>query len=195
MKIDQVIINYILEYPRLYKDIDYRHSREKVLEDLFFMNGNAMDWKDGVLQYNYLEENAPEIEYTQLPENYFNIPIFSKEKNEDDFTHRLRLKLDKPHTPSEICSKQIIELYPLCRHAAIVNIPDDIKLDWLEAALEICETGIEILHNPYKHAHFHYIKDWIRKRDYSAIKGYIENQLKYLYQAKKRIFYIKNQRK
>lgn len=193
MNIDQVIINSIIEYPNLYKDIDYKHSREKVLEHLFFTSGNGMDWKNGTLQYHYYKESKPNNNNKQIPKNYFENPIFSEEKDEATITRIFRLKRNKMYTPHEICDKLILELYPLSKYSALLNIPEDIKSDWLDAVLEVCNLGIDIYRDPYKHAHFHYIVEWVKKREFIKVREYVKNQLNYLRQAKERIFYIEKQ--
>jgi hypothetical protein len=46
MKIKDFISKSIQEYPLLYKDVDYEKSKLKVLDQLFFVSGNGMEWAD-----------------------------------------------------------------------------------------------------------------------------------------------------
>lgn len=177
MKVEQFIINHILEYPLLYKDIDFKHSRDKVLDQLFFTNGNGLEWVNGELLYD--DEAKNNIERT-LPENYFSIPLMSTEDEESSWIREYRIKEGKEYKPREICSKEALTIYPICEYAAIVNIPDDIKLDWLLAAEDACFMAADYFSDPYKHCRDMYISDWMKQREYTKIKKHLQEQIHYI---------------
>ena len=67
--LELTIINAIMQHPILYKDINFDYSKEKVLDHLFFVNGNGYEWVNGELVDDYAN-----IIYEVIPENYFNTP-------------------------------------------------------------------------------------------------------------------------
>jgi len=185
MNAQKTIAYLILNYPRLYKDINFKYSKEKALNHLFFTNGNGFDWIDGEL---FIEDkNVSEI----IPEEYFNTPIMSTEQDEPDFARRWRLEEGKVYKPHEIKSTNALILYPICKYAQIMNLPNNIKKDWLEAAEEAITLGLDYWNNPYKQFRDVYIKEWSLKREYAKIDNYIKEQLNYLKQAQKRIEELK----
>ena len=177
MQVEQFIINHIFEYPLLYKDIDFKHSREKVLDQLFFTNGNGLDWIEGELRYCYENKNNT---IHILPENYFFTPLMSTEDDELPWIKEYRIKEGKEYKPREICSKEALTIYPICDYAAIANIPEDIKLDWLLAAEDACFIAADYFTDPYKHCNDIYIKEWIKERQYTKIKKHLEKQIHYI---------------
>ena len=188
MDVEQFIIKHILEYPSLYKDINFEYSRNKVLDQLFFTNGNALDWVNGELVYSVDEE--VEVNYV-LPDNYFSTPIMSTEEDESDWAKKWRLEDSKDYKPHEICSKEAQTIYPICDYAAIVNIPNDIKPDWLVAAQDACFLAVDYFKDPYKHCRDSYIKQWIENREYDKIKKHLEKQMHYVNVAMLKLAHIK----
>lgn len=177
MNVEQFIINQIFEYPLLYKDKDFTRSREKVLDQLFFTNGNGLEWIDGELQYE--EDTKNNVEHI-LPENYFSTPLLSTEDDETSWIKEFRLKENKEFKPREICSKEALTIYPICKYAAIVTIPENIKLDWLLAAEDACYMAADYFSDPYKHCRDMYISDWMKQREYSKIKEHLQEQIHYI---------------
>lgn len=177
MQVEQFIIKCILEYPLLYKDVSFENSRHKVLDQLFFTNGNGLEWINGELQYPESEEVAST--YT-IPIDYFSKPVMSTEEDETSWIKKYRLEEGKKFKPHEICSKDALTIYPICKYAAIVNIPEDIKFDWLLAAEDACFLAADYFTNPYKHCRDTYIKEWMKLREYSKIKKHLEEQVHYI---------------
>jgi len=188
MNVEQTIIHSILDHPQLYKDTNYKYSKEKVLNHLFFTNGNGYEWENGELVC--LTEDIEGID-KKIPEDYFNIPIMSEEKDETKFMRDWRIEDGEPFTPYEIKSNTAEHLYPICEYAKIMNLPSNIKKDWLTLAEEVVTMGFEYWHNPYKHANDTYIREWVQKRRYESINKYTVEQLGYLTGAKKRIKQLK----
>jgi hypothetical protein len=185
MNVENTIKASILAYPRLYKDINYEYSRQKVLDHLFIVNGNGYEWENGELVIGDPDIN---IETTStIPDNYFDTPIFSEEKDAPSWLIEWNKAEKKKFKPIEICSKKALTFYPICEYAKIMNLPDDIKKDWLQAAEETVELAEDYWRNPYKHALDIYIKEWIEQRKYDDIAKYIQSQLNYYEKAKKRI--------
>lgn len=177
MLVEQFIIKNILEYPILYKDINFENSRHKVLDQLFFTNGNGLEWINGELRYPEIEEIA--ATYT-IPIDYFSKPVMSKEEDETSWIKEYWLEKGKAFKPREICSKNALTIYPICKYAAIANIPEDIKLDWLLAAEDACFLAADYFTNPYKHCRDVYIKEWMELREYSKIKKHLKEQIQYI---------------
>ena len=185
--LELVIINAILNHPSLYKDIDYEHSRQKVLSHLFFTNGNGYEWVNGALVCELDKYKVG----TELPESYFETPVMSTEANEPKYFKELRLAEGKEYEPYELCSKQAIQIYPICQYAKMMNIPDDIKDDWLEGAIEATIFARDYWDSPYKYCLDTYVRDWMHSRDYEKIKEYKKEQIGYLNKAFDRLVSIK----
>jgi len=186
MNAKQTIINSIIEYPLLYKDIDFKHSKEKVLDHLFFVNGNGYDWIDGELVGD--SQNSTILTFT---DNYFETPIWSKEEDEESFLKDFRLEEGRDFTPREIYSKHPLSLYPLCTYAKILNLPKDIKPDWLACAEEAYYLGKNYYDDPYKHCTQFYIKDWLKERNYKAVDRFVKDQRNLLQKAHLKIQALK----
>lgn len=189
MNVEQRITRSILRYPLLYKDVDFEHSRNKVLNHLFFTNGNGMAWIDGEIGYEDVEEAKENV---IIPEDYFITPIWSREEDEPDFMNEWRKKDGKAYRPHEICSKHSVTMYPLCKYALILHIPDDVRPDWLEAARDAVVMGLDYFSDPYKHGRDTYVREWMQSRQYDKIKEYLKTQIAYLSVASSRIHYLHN---
>jgi hypothetical protein len=176
MNLEQTIVSSILNYPLLYKDINYKYSKEKVLVHLFFVNGNGYEWIQGEL----IAENSTKQEHEKIPDNYFKIPVMSSEKDESTFTKKWRLEEGKPYVAYEIKSSHALSVYPLCDYAKLLNLPEDIKADWLVGAKEALLIGLKYWNDPYKHLEDTYIRDYARTRKLSKIIKYVKEQLDYL---------------
>lgn len=187
MNVKQTIINMILQYPLLYKDTTFEHSRDKVLDHLFFTNGNGFDWVNGELICNGLKTDTLEI-----PDGYFSTPLLSTEADESDMAKRFRKEFNKPFVPREICSKEAMSIYPICQYAAIANLPADIKPDWFDAAYEACYMAMDYFTDPYKHCRDVYIREWVVSRDYDKIKEHLEKQIHFISVAIMELSKIKN---
>ncbi len=188
MKVYQEIVNSIMEYPSLYKDINYQYSKEKVLNQLFFTNGNGYKWVNGELI------SDTEERYQDFPKDYFNIPIMTTIKEELDFEKEMRLKFhkNKEFKSSEICCQGASTIYPICEYAKIMNLPNNIKKDWLKAATEAVKIAIDYYNDPYKHCADYYIKDYMDDREYTKIAKYLQSQRQYLLKAEWKINVLRN---
>ena len=78
MKVNDYISKHIQEYPSLYKDVDYEKSKLKVLNQVFFVIGNGIEFAD-----------------TEVPEQggYAIEPKYKRDKKSDEW---IRIK-DKPY--------------------------------------------------------------------------------------------------
>lgn len=177
MNINQTIIRSILKHPILYKDINFELSRDKVLNHLFFTNGNGFDWHEGELVDIF---EGDKQEPLQIPENYFSTPIMSTEENESGLFKRFRQKENKAYKPHEVCAKGALTIYPICKYAAIMNLPKDLKPDWLDAAENACYLALDYFTDPYKHCCDHYIKQWMVRREYEKIKAFLKEQIHFI---------------
>ena len=164
--LELTIINSILRYPLLYKDINFVYSKENVLDHLFFVNGNGYEWVDGELI-----TDEP-LMHDCIPDNYFDTKIMDK----DGY---------------EILNTIPLNIYPICEYAKILSLPDDIKPDWLAGAEEALKLAQDYYNDPYKHCNGSYISSWIDKRNFAAIPKYIDGQKKFLDIAEKRINILK----
>lgn len=191
MDVKQLIINSIFSYPTLYKDVDFEKSRDKVLNHLFFTNGNGFEWVNGGLEcFEVLNTICT------LPENYFNTVIMSNEADEDPFDKELRNEFNpnSKFKPYELCAKESLTIYPICKYAKIVNIPEDIQLDWLLAAEDACYLAMDYFTDPYKHCRDMYIQEWMKQRKYDKIKNYLKEQLAFVSSGIVELSKIKNGR-
>ena len=135
-------------WPRLFID------EKDVLEHFFFTNGNGLDWKDGELTDNMT--NAQRLKQKK-ESDAFRLSIGSKvcdsikEIHEDELQYRkdcidLYAKMSNINNhsccwfylPDFSIGKRI---YPICQYACVMNLPDDIKLDWLAAAKKAVELA------------------------------------------------------
>jgi len=186
IKLKQSITNSIIEYPSLYKDINYDYSRQKVLNQLFFTNGNGLEWENGELidPFEIVTDHV-------IPKDYFSSTITSEEKDERCALKDLRKRLNLKFTETEECNKYPTTIYPICDLCTAMNLPNDIKPDWLDGAQEAVDLAVDYFKDPYKHCEDHYIQKWIDKRNYIAIKKYVKKQLGYLTEIQKRITELK----
>ena len=185
----QLVIDSILDYPSLYKDINYKLSRQKILNHLFFVNGNGFTWQKGVLCYDTGSESIPSLTTRKFPEDYFEKTIWSKEEDEPEW---IKKHIKPPYKPHEICSKHALIIYPICKYAKICNIPENIQNDFLEGALSAIEIAFEFFNDPHKYMVGAYCKEWSKERQYDKIKEYITKQKHFLSEAKTKLLTIKS---
>lgn len=187
----QLIIDLILDYPLLYKDINYKYSRQKVLNHLFFVNGNGFMWLHGVLCPTTSGEQLPRLTNREIPKDYFEKPIWSKEEDDPPFFRKLRLEERIPYKSREVCSKHAITIYPICKYAKICNIPDDIRIDFHAGALEAISFALDFFEDPHKYMLSDYCRDWAEERKYDKIVKYVKEQKHFLYKAIEKLSHIK----
>lgn len=150
MTIKDTIKSMIITCPRIFptKLSTYNH--------LFLTNGNGYRWKNGELISEDDEENCSiedglealfndELQYSLL-KGYLNsttdsedIINYFKRRNKENFElakviiNYEKIINEKLYLPNKE------ELYPLCKYAKILNIPDDIKDDWKDAIKEFLD--------------------------------------------------------
>ena len=139
----------LLEYPTLYQD------RAQCLNQLFCVNGNGYEWIKGQLVDEYQDHRYKRDKEVDIAlQEGFDILIDSIVYNNSDTSlsipqyvqrsllekyrqQRALANLDKIIQPG---FHQFIqagyEFYPLCEYAKIMNLPTDIKQDWLDGAKE-----------------------------------------------------------
>ena len=150
MTIKDTIKSIIIMFPRLYS------TKLSVYNHLFLTNGNGYRWENGELISEDDKENCSiedgleslfndELQYRFL-ENYLKVTTDSEDIiNYFKRRNKEKLELAKVILNYEnIISEKLYitneeELYPLCKYAKILNIPDDIKDDWKDAIKEFLD--------------------------------------------------------
>lgn len=150
MTIKDTIKSMIIMCPRLFP------TKLSVYNHLFLTNGNGYRWENGELISENDEENCSiedglealfndELQYDFL-ESYLNVTT----DEEDIINYFKRRNKEKLELTKVIVNYEKIineklyltdkeELYPLCKYAKILNIPDDIKDDWKDAIKEFLD--------------------------------------------------------
>jgi hypothetical protein len=131
----QRTLNYSLEaYPSLHI------NEEEVLHFLFFVNGNGNHWINGELvekSYYAMRKTVKKRRIEHIKEyGTSDISIIQEKEIENRKKHKeindkINVLLGKPIDENKDNRRK---LYPICRYANIVNIPRNIKPDWLKAA-------------------------------------------------------------
>lgn len=150
MTFKDTIKSMIIMHPRLFP------TKLSVYNHLFLTNGNGYRWENGELISSYYKENYSiedglealfnnEFQY-HLLESYLNITAdtediinYFKRNNKEKLT-LINVILNFENIMNEklyITNKE--ELYPLCKSAKILNIPNDIKEDWKDAIKEFLD--------------------------------------------------------
>lgn len=150
MTYKDTIINCMKNYPTLYP------NRLNVDNHLFAVIGNGYEWKGGqIVEDVYSSERNEDDEYENLSKaeysslftandyemyverfNNYNPNvnrIFHKMidgKSEEEINDLITSKLNEPY---KMDSRLKWHVYPLCDYSKIVNIPDNIQDDWLDA--------------------------------------------------------------
>lgn len=157
-------------YPSLF------YTETDVLHHLFFVNGNGREWRDGQLVDRVMNIRSARkyirdrLEYyiqrvkENMSKTYWgerNLEHFKKEldvlqngtpQEQREFYYQEHIKILKTIEEFTLhADGQLIKgLYPLCEHAMIVNIPYDVKPDWLEAAIRaLREIDVHLVHKCY----------------------------------------------
>ena len=181
--LELTIINAIMKHPLLYKDTNFEYSKQKVLNQLFFVNGNGYEWVDGQLT------DGEELVYNSIPKDSFNTTMVEEPKD-DDFMRGIYKELNINSNKIKLESYGALTIYPICEYAKILHLPDDIEPDWLFGAIEALLLAENYFDNPYQHCLDTYISDWMEDRNYKAIQKYLKEQKKFLRVAEKRIKYL-----
>jgi hypothetical protein len=133
MNVQDTLKSSLLTYPSIFP------NKWSVYHHMFAVNGNGCEWINGELVDSSLDyvgtvKDAIELLYKKEVEsiNILNTPLnFIFERLKEGTM--LALDLENRMVDFTQTNK---ELYPLCKYAKILNIPDDIQPDWLEAAKE-----------------------------------------------------------
>lgn len=152
MTVKETLISDLMKYPSIHK------NKWDVFHQWFIVNGNGMEWKNGELVDIY--DNKPvTIEESIIKHVDFYITESLSEILDEDKDKRVleiilngkidRLKKDIINSfkweerMNDFTSDRIEDIYPLCEYSKILNIPDDVKPDWKEAAIEMLSWLIE----------------------------------------------------
>lgn len=150
MTVKDTIKSMIIIFPRLCS------TKLSVYNHLFLTNGNGYEWIGGELVSKNDKENCSiedglealfndELQYDFL-EDYLEVTADS----EDIINYFKRRNKEKLELVKVIVNHEKIineklhiineeELYPLCKYAKILSIPDDIKDDWKDAIKEFLD--------------------------------------------------------
>ncbi len=143
--VEETVRNSLLDYPTLFS------NRTEIFHHLFCVIGNGYEWNDGELVNGYRMDDGLVEEYEREPCSVKDEEEQMKEYNEQyskdlyEFLEpALRIQIRKDNAKFEFHKDNIDLLvkivgnidwiYPMCEYSRLMNIPDDVKDDWLEAA-------------------------------------------------------------
>ena len=167
MTIKDTIKSMIITYPRIFP------TKLSIYNHLFLTNGNGYEWIDGELVSkddieDFTIENGLDILFNdefqyELLSNYLEITSdkediinYFKRRNKEKFELAKVIVNYEKIINEKLYLTDEEELYPLCKYAKILNIPDNIKDDWKDAIKEFVyfimtseENKIIIYRNQY----------------------------------------------
>ncbi len=151
--LDRYVAEAIRNYPTLFK------NRTDVLQHLFFVNGNGLEWVDGMLIDRYdnaakdrardLRDEAAELaECAEPHEEDGIIPEAHRRYYEQQIArirtgvrkHNLLVQFTIDHADMLALmpwDRELHSIYPICEYAKMCNVPDDVKPDWLAGIREM----------------------------------------------------------
>lgn len=150
MTVKNTLKRSLMKYPSIFE------NKWDVYHQWFIVNGNGMEWKNGELVDIY--DNKPiKLEDAIIKHvDFYLTENISELLNESDYFLEItlkgkieRLKQDIIDTfqwenkLSDFTCDDFECFYPLCEYSKILNIPDDVKPDWKEAAIEMLSWLIE----------------------------------------------------
>lgn len=110
-----------------------------VIDHLFFVNGNGYGWHKGQLVgYQNHKESFVEAISHRKPDETFDSIRENEIKYRKSTSKLFGEQSSAYYDPSGKFAK---EIYPICKYACIMNIPDDIRNDWLQAAKLACDLA------------------------------------------------------
>lgn len=190
MKLQNVINYLILKYPLLFKAQDYETSELLVLEQLFLINGNGLEWtKDGTLDDLY--EELPKKEFI-LPKKFFEKREVISEKMFDK-DHEL-YKLLEPqfeklsqvregfylkddgvyYRRSTDAIDRKFNPYPICQYAKSVTAPDNIQEDYRKGMVKVIKEALKYFEDADRRKSSHYYPTEARiekyKKDFAKLR-------------------------
>lgn len=122
MDVNRTIAGMIHTFPSLFK------NRTQALHHLFCVNGNGFEWENGELVDFYTDEQR--AEYAADVVTYLD----GSPRSEYEYARLQTVQMN-----AEVLARVNgpgLHLYPYCEYAKIVNLPDDVTLDWALSALE-----------------------------------------------------------
>lgn len=156
MNLHELVVSEIKNHPSIFK------NRFSVLHHYFCVNGNGLEWIDGELADRYPSESNfnpyhtdkeifdEEVRRREFLENSkekewmkiltINEMLESMMEHTYKYYYKHNQEIDYIINNAEELAKDVTvrrNIYPLCRYAKIVNIPDDIDPKWLEVVFEV----------------------------------------------------------
>jgi hypothetical protein len=181
MRLNNYIAKSIREYPKLFRDVTYEKSRVKVLDQLFLTNGNGMEWRSGQIADRgsnpRMRRNTPGTE----PRQQRSISC-SQAFEEDYFTREMveKLNFNGFEFDSKLESRYEWNPYPICQHAKIANVPDDVCPDWLAGAREIYHHTVKFFEPSYEEIRKYWRYMQMTDVDDACVRRHVDEQRKWL---------------
>jgi hypothetical protein len=177
MKIKDYISRSIQEYPSMYKDVDYEKSKLKVLNHIFFVIGNGLEFartenpkEGGYICDRSGKNNKPygKEKYKKIPKDYFESVIYYVYASEYPLEvitkksrypggktyYRYRNSVDSPMREPRLYKAECLgpfSPYPISEgHSLISEVfykGAFIQEDWLEEAVFLCERTLPYFKN------------------------------------------------
>jgi len=141
MTLEDTIAKSIKKYPSLFKDVNWKKSRIKVIDHLFLTIGNGFEWYDGYLAEKSKKHKYGEIKFKWRPtQKWFDTKLFDKygwDKAIIDIIKKNPQMADLLEIES--ASLYLATPYPVCEYSRAMNVPDNVRPDWLAGAIETLE--------------------------------------------------------
>lgn len=187
MFLEEAVAYSIKKHPILYRDVDYKKSRIKVLNQFFNVIGNGQKWFDGYCAEIKFRRKNGEYERYFLPygkercspkfrKDYFisdNIIGMFKTKRDKKYNHVMGLTWENED------NRYPFRPYPISSDFSLITqIPSDVRSDWLEGANEICQIGLYFFNNPQCFKHDTFFKELGGENNSPNWIKYLESQQK-----------------
>lgn len=117
-------------------------TEEHFLDHMFFVNGNGCEWEDGALVNIFWEPPDPKKEEKRAKDHDDLLKI-KKYLGED--TSYYYYSFDEWRT-----AHKESYIYPLCEYADAVNVPDNVRPDWLAALKRALDWADTAPHHQYR---------------------------------------------
>lgn len=127
----------LLAYPGIHP------TRRHIINHLYCVNGNGYEWWEGRL-HEGTDEKSAEVAKMLLngdPETWIQKYVEDHDRKRFPGLYEIEERLRTLGIPPKEEPK--FHIYPICRYANIMNLPKDIRPDWLagaEEALHLIET-------------------------------------------------------
>lgn len=162
MYLKESIAKDIWNWPTLFKDYNLQNSELKVLDHYFLVIGNGFEWHDGYLANDELLKchwRKNKINITDGPK-YGKERFDSKKIDVKYFTgvevEKLEIEKFTIHLPKENVTSWKPSQHS--NNSCIINIPKDVRIDWLAGASKIFRSTYE-----YYQSH----PNWIEEANYN----------------------------